>query len=280
MLALVLFTSTAGGFGALAGCASDDDSSVPGADAGDASVTRDGSTSAGDGGTVADGGDGGHGGTGGCGPTGAVSTAPTYVFVGPDAGGCTVAQIDSLSVDCLESDGGAVAATACSAFRASADNASCLDCIYGPSATGGGSDPMSLQRPLYTVDVPTSGGAGVIFASVAGCIAAYEPSAAACAQTVAAATACELSQCSACGTGALDDCLAAAAASDGPCADLQAQSASCTAPLFVASAGPVRTCGSLVDPSDGELTADLTSYLFVACGGADSSSDEGKGHGK
>jgi hypothetical protein len=280
MLAVVLFTSAGGGIGTLVGCASDDDGSLPGPDAGDASVTRDGSTSAGDGGAVADAGDGGHAGTRGCGPTGAVSAAPTYVFVGPDAGGCTVAQIDLLSVDCLESDGGAVAATACSAFRASAANAPCLDCIYGPSATGGASDPASLQRPLYTVDLPASGGASVVFASVAGCIAAYDPSAVACAQTVAAATACELSQCSACGTGALDDCLAAAGASGGPCADLQAQSASCTAPLFAASAGPVRTCGSLVDPTDGELTADLTSYLFVACGGADSSSDEGKGPSK
>jgi hypothetical protein len=280
---------------ALVACGGGDDSSEPGTDASvpldgfPAPVGSDGGSDAGSDATAR-----------GCGPSGTVTTAPTYVFVGPDAGGCNVAQIDALSVDCLESNGSDASAAACTAFLAASANAACLGCIYGPagpSGTGTGTDTANLQRPLYTVDFPTGSSDGLEFASVGGCIAAVAPSEKACAQSVAAATACETAQCAGCGLDPdasttvpsadggdasvvaaskydlINGCIAAAAV--GPCADLETASLDCTTRLFAADAGPVRTCGDLVSSTTGMLTSDLTSYLFVACGGGPETPDGG-----
>ena len=180
---------------ALVGCGGGDDTSaMPGTDA---SIPLDGfPLPVGlDGGSGDDGGDAS---SRGCGPNGAVTAPPTYLFVGPDAGGCNVAQIDALSVDCLESNGSDASASACTSFLASATNAACLTCIYGPSL-GQGVDTANLQRPLYTVEFPTASTSGLLFASVGGCIVANAPKEAACAQAVAAATACETAECGGCG---------------------------------------------------------------------------------
>ena len=255
---------------ALAGCGSSDDTSEP---PGDASVRPDAAPGA-DAGPVFDAsGEASTDGATGCGPKGPVAAAPTYAFVGPDAGGCNVAQLDTLSLDCFGIDGGDAGTTTCGGFRASAANAACLACVYGTS-----SDAPTLQRPIYTLDFPAGSSDALVFANVAGCVAAVAPAEAACAQSIAAASACETSQCAACGfdldastvgAGDLDvinGCIAAAAA--GPCASIEASSVACTTRLFAANAGAVRACGSLVDPSTGRFTADVTSYLFVACGGA------------
>ena len=39
----------------------------------------------------------------------------------------------------------------------------------------------------------------------------------------------------------------------------------------------MRTCGDLVSSTSGALTADLTTYLFVACGGGPENPDGGAG---
>jgi hypothetical protein len=290
-VALALLAGTVGSTSAaLVACGGGDDdrSTEPSTDA---SVSLDGFPTP----VGSDGGSGDGGGDAtarGCGPNGTVATAPTYVFVGPDAGGCNAAQIDALSVDCIVSDGSDASVAACKAFLASSANTACIACVYGA-----GMDQPNLQRPLYTVDFPTGSMNGLEFASVGGCIAAVDPSEKACAQAVAAATACETDQCGGCGLDPdasttvpnadggdaavvaaskydlINGCIAAAAV--GPCADLETASLDCTTRLFAADAGPVRTCGDLVSSSTGMLTADLTSYLFVACGGGPESLDAG-----
>ncbi len=208
---------------------------------------------------------------GSCRPNGApVSTAsPQFAALAEKA--CTTAQIADYTTMCFDT----VSAdhTACSAFLASAANQSCAGCLVGAPGA-------AVQQPIVSVTLSD----GVLPTSnVGGCIAALDPSQAACGEATAASDQCALAQCAGCSGSTfsvdqLDECLTVAAYDDG-CMALQTAEDSCQTALPPGSAG--RSCLYFYGAPSNEMLDDaFILYASAVCGGAvatDAGSDAGDG---
>ncbi len=164
---------------------------------------------------------------------------------------------------------------ACSAFLAGAANQSCAGCLVGAPGA-------AVQAPIVSVTLSD----GVLPTSnVGGCIAALDPSQAACGEATAASDECALAQCAGCSGSTfsvdqLDECLTVAAYDDG-CMALQTAEDSCQTALPPGSAG--RSCLYFYGAPSNEMLDDaFILYASAVCGGAvavasDAGGDAGDG---
>jgi len=208
---------------------------------------------------------------GGESPPAAVSCAPGalasfephfYGNVGPYAGACSDAQLDTMVAACF-----AASATkpACDSWVDDTANAGCLACWAGPTDGMGGATVTSWAPVLYT----TNGGQAVVI-NEGGCIALADPSALMCAQNTEYAFECDFAACeSACPIPAMGDDTAMMTATNdlfdcftvaesGGCASYAAQASTCESSLMNGPAGFCYTAAMVPD--------DLLKYLRLACG--------------
>jgi hypothetical protein len=197
--------------------------------------------------------------SGTCRPNGApVSTAsPQFAALAEKA--CTSAQIADYATMCFDTVSADHAA--CSAFLASAANQSCAGCLVGAPGA-------AVQGPIVSVTLSD----GVLPTSnVGGCIAALDPSQAACGEATAASDQCALAQCAGCSESTasldeLDECLTVAAYDDG-CMALQTAEDTCQTALPPGSAG--RSCLYFYGAPSNEMLDDaFILYASAVCGGA------------